>query len=184
MRFSSFPRAMPLVALMAALTTSSVQAHEQHAHVHGKMSMDVAIDAKSITISLDTPLDNLLGFERAPRTDAEKRRAQEAIAALNAANSIFAPDPAGGCTLGEVKLDSDALKLGQHAKTHQHGSDHAELQATVLFNCTQADRAQFIDVKLFDRFKRTKQIDVQVVSPNAQVKRTLKPTASRLSWSR
>jgi hypothetical protein len=58
--------------LFAAAPFLAAQAQQQHAHVHGQMKLDVAIDGPTVVIDMESPLDNIVGFERAPKTDAEK----------------------------------------------------------------------------------------------------------------
>jgi hypothetical protein len=62
----------PFVA-MAALA-GATPALAASPHEHGVARLDVAVDAGRVSFSLETPLDNLLGFERAPRTDAERAK--------------------------------------------------------------------------------------------------------------
>ena len=57
-------------ALALVLSTALVGAAQAAgAHQHGVAQLEVAVDGNSLTVTLDTPLDNLLGFERGPRTD-------------------------------------------------------------------------------------------------------------------
>ena len=99
-------------ALLAAAPFLSAHAQQQHAHVHGQLKLDVAIDGPTVVIDMDSPLDNIVGFERAPRTDAEKKTAEDAIAQLRAADKLFVIDPAANCKLGPVDLRSSVLGLG------------------------------------------------------------------------
>lgn len=162
-------------------SSSPAHAHGQ-AHAHGRATLDVAVEAQALSIQLSTPLDNLLGFERAPRTDAERRQAEAAVATLRAADRLFTIDPAAGCRLVSVELDSAALKLGS-PDPEDAASGHADLDARVTFSCTDATKATFVDVGLFS-FKRLQRLDVQVAAPGGQFKRTLKPSAARLSLGR
>ena len=73
------------------------------------------MDGTTLSIDFETPLDNLLGYERAPRTDAERRAADAAVAKLKAADTLFTIDPAAQCTLDSAALNSAALKLGKAA---------------------------------------------------------------------
>ena len=41
-------------------------------HVHGEGRLDVVIDRDQLTLSLELPLDAAVGFERAPRNEAER----------------------------------------------------------------------------------------------------------------
>ena len=176
-------------ALFAATPFLSAQAQQQHAHVHGQMKLDVAIDGPTVVIDMESPLDNIVGFERAPKTDAEKKTVADAIAQLRAADKLFAIDPAANCKLGPVDLRSGALGLGNPDPNEPVG--HADLDATFSFNCTNAAAAKFIDLNLFSAFKGLRQIDSQIASSQGQFKRQLKrPTGAqaaqpaRLSWGK
>lgn len=148
-------------------------------HVHGAATLDVALDAKRLTLALDTPLDGLLGFERAPRNDAERRAADQAVATLRA-GTPFVVDPAGGCRLASVELVSTALKLGAAPAAKDDG--HAELEAEFAFDCAQAPR--FVDVGLFKAFPRIQRLEVQAATPAGQRKLTLNRSATRIELAR
>jgi len=146
------------------------------AHVHGIAKLDVAVEATKITLQLESPLDNLLGFERAPRTDAERQQADAMVAKLKAADAMFRIDPAAQCTLAKVDLASSALKLGQPDPAEE---GHADIDGSFEFTCADAARAAFIDVGLFD-YKRLQRLEVQVAAPKGQFKRDLKRPAARI----
>ncbi len=175
-------------ALFAAAPFLSAQA-QQHAHVHGQLKLDVAVDGPTVVIDMESPLDNIVGFERAPKTDAEKKAVEDAVAVLRAADKLFVVDPAANCKLGPVDLRSGALGLGNPDPAEPVG--HADLDATFSFNCTNASAAKFIDVNLFGALKGLRQIDSQIASAQGQFKRQLKRPAGaqasqpvRLSWGK
>ncbi|MET0544464.1 MAG: DUF2796 domain-containing protein [Variovorax sp.] len=155
---------------------------QQPAHVHGVLKLDVAVDVQTVTIGIDSPLDNIVGFERAPRTDAERKAAQQAVAQLRAADKLFDIDAAAGCKLSQVDLEAPSLSLGQAATPSAQG--HAELEGSFIFECTRAVQTRFIDLALFDVFRNVRQIDVQIVTPEGQYQRTLKRPAKRLAWGK
>jgi hypothetical protein len=151
------------------------------AHEHGVARLDLAVDATRVTIELDTPLDNLLGFERAPRTDAERAKADAAVARLRDGAALFRIDGAAGCTLANVDLVSPPLQLG--AATAGSG-DHGDLVGTYQFNCKVAARAGFVEVGLFEAFPGFKRIELQVATPRGQLKATLRRPSSRVVLAR
>ncbi len=155
------------------------------AHEHGVAALDIAVEQARITLQLETPLDGLLGFERAPRTDAERKAADAAVAKLRAAASLFRIDPAAGCTLAGVELDSAALKLGLAATAPGAAKDgHADLDATVSFSCQAGHKAAYIDVELFSAFPRMARLEVQVAGASGQQKATLRRPAKRVQLQR
>ncbi|MDM0012760.1 DUF2796 domain-containing protein [Variovorax sp. J22P168] len=158
------------------------QAQAAAAHVHGQIRLDIAIEGPTVVITMETPLDSLIGFERAPRTDAEKQTVDQAVARLRNAGELFRIDPAANCKLGPVTLHSAALGLGKGEEGAAEG--HADLDASFAFNCTNTVAAKFIDVDLFDAFKGARQIEAQIAAPQGQFKRTLRRPATRLAWSK
>ena len=178
---SPWPRALLCAPLLAACALAA-HAQAQHAHVHGQLKLDVAVDVQTLTIAIDTPLDSIVGFERAPRTDAERKAVQQAVAQLRAADKLFAIDPSAGCKLGQVDLDAPALGLGQARPGEPAG--HADLEGSFTFECASAVQARFIDVGLFGAFRNARQIEVQIVTPDGQYQRTLKRPAGRLAWGK
>lgn len=174
-----------LPALLLPLA-SLAMAQQQHAHTHGRLALDVAIDSQAITLTMEAPLDNFLGFERAPQTDAERKSVAAMIARLNAADTLFIPDPRAECRLSKVTLESAVLGLGDSAKgdTAPAQDEHADIDVSIVFACAKATLARQIDVKLFDAFKGTRNIDAQVASGQGQFKRSLNKAAPRLTWGR
>lgn len=167
--------------LMAALlgACAAPAAAQGHAHVHGIATLDVAVESRKVSIHLDSPLDNFLGFERAPRTDAERQLADGVIARLKAADTMFRLDPAAGCKAAKVELASAALRLGTSG-AEDAAQGHADLDADFEFDCLDASKAAFLDVGLF-QFARLQRLQVQVVTPQAQFRHDLARPKSRIA---
>jgi hypothetical protein len=147
------------------------------AHVHGAVQLDVAVDGPTLTLTLEAPLDSVFGFERAPRTAAEKKTAQDALAALRASGPLFAPDPAAGCVFQSATADSEALQPGATA------GEHADLDATATFTCARPEQLRRIDLGgLLDRFPRIQRLQAQIVTAQGQFKQTLQRPARMLTW--
>lgn len=166
------------VALMlSALPVLAAQ--PAHAHVHGAVQLDVAVDGPTLTLTLEAPLDSVVGFERAPRTAAEKKTVQDALAALRAGGPLFTPDAAAGCVFKSASADSEALQPG--AKV----GEHADLDATAEFTCAKPALLRRIDLGgLLDRFPRIQRLQAQIVTGQGQFKQTLQRTTRVLTWGR
>ena len=167
-----------LAALALAGAASAAPAHE-----HGVARLDVAVDAGRVVLMLDTPLDNLLGFEHAPRNDAETRAAAEVVARLRDGAGLFRVDPAGGCKLTTVELKSAALGLGAAAGSAAK-EGHADLEGQFEFQCATGGRAGFVEVRLFEAFAGFKRIDLQVATPRGPMQATLRRPQPRVPLAR
>ena len=165
---------MNCLAFAAAPAWSAGKAHE-----HGALKLDVAIEGNKLTIAMEAPLDNLLGFERAPRTDAERKAAAEVLARLRSpiqGKALFSADAAAQCTLSKADVQAPVLEPGVNPAPKD---EHADLDASYEFSCAQPAELRSLDVGLFDAYKRIQRIDVQVAGPKSQSKVTLKrPTRS------
>ena len=156
------------------------------AHQHGVLELDIAVEARKLSLQMSSPLDNLVGFERAPRSDAERKRVDAALATLRGP-ALFAIDPSAGCKLAQVELSSAVLKLGTAGPAKQGratDSEHADVDAMFEYECQDATRAAFVDVLLFEAFPGMKQINVQVAAATGQLKRTLTRPARRVLLTR
>jgi hypothetical protein len=152
-------------------------------HEHGVARLDVAVEGQRIVLQLETPLDNLVGYEHAPRNDAERQRADAVVAQLKAADQLFTIDGAAQCKLAKVTLQSAALGLDA-AAAPAAADEHADLDGTYEFECRNAGRAGFVDVALFDAFPRLARIDVQAIAPKGQLRATLRRPSRRIALVR
>jgi len=151
------------------------------AHEHGVARVDVGVEAGRVLVWLEIPLDSLIGFERAPRTDAEREKAAAAVKQLRDGAALFRIDGQAGCELAKVDLKSPHLGLGTGAPA---AGDHAELEGSYEFKCKAGARAGFVEVGLFDAFAQLKRLELQVSTPKGQIKATLRRPASRVQLAR
>lgn len=163
------------------LLTTALPAFAGKAHEHGVARLDLAVEERRIVFALQMPLDDLLGFERAPRTDAERRAADAAVAKLRDAGALLQPDPAAGCRLTAADLQSGALGLGGAAPSKD---GHDDLDATFEFSCTDARRAGFVETALFAAFPRLQRVEVQVAGARGQSKAVLRRPNGRIPLAR
>jgi len=167
------------IALSAiCLTPSLALAHEPGAHVHGVGNLQIAVDANTLTLNLESPLDNLLGFEHLPHTDKQKAAVRAMADRLNQPATLFLPTPAAQCKPVSTKLDSLVLTPAKKAD----GDGHADLDGEFVFHCEHPQALRDMEVKLFEAFPHMKQLDVQVVSAHSQVAAKLSPKQQRIVW--
>ena len=171
-------RLLAAAALWVALAAPLASLAQGHTHVHGVATLDIAVEPRRIIVLFATPLDNLVGFERAPRTEAERQRADDAVARLKAGDQMFRFDPTAQCKLAKVDLSSAALKLGSPDPAPAKG-EHADVEASYEFACADAGKAGYVDVGLFG-FNQLKRVQVQLALPGGQFKRELKRPAQRV----
>lgn len=170
-------RARAGLGLLALLTAAgAAQAHKPHEH--GVVKLDVALDGGELTLVVEMPLDSLVGFERAPRTDAERQAAVAALARMRDGAALFRLDAAARCSLRSATVEAPVLEAAPGATGPAGG--HADLEAVYVFACAEPSRLAALDVRLFEAFRRVDRIDVQAALPGVQRKATLRRAASVL----
>lgn len=167
--------------LAAGLAWAAPVQAQGHAHSHGRLALDVAVDAKLVTVVLAAPLHDLLGFERAPRSVAERGRVTALVEQLKAADKLFVLEPAAGCQLGEVQIASAVLGLGAvpAPAKGEPAPEHGDLDLSAQFHCARP--ARFVDITLFNAFSRVRTVDVQLATAKGQSRTSLRKAASRLA---
>ena len=178
--------------LIALLVFAPWLAMAEGPHQHGAARLEVVTDGTTLTVTLDSPLDNLVGFERGPRTAAERSAVQAMATALHGGATLLQPTPAAGCTLRGVALASDVIDPALLAKGAPLASGpgrppaaggHADLQATFSFDCRTPAALKGVALGgLFQAFARLRQLDAVVVAPGVQ--RSFKPTLAKpaIQW--
>ena len=188
-----FMGSVVLIAMISLGVMPMSKAYEPGTHIHGMATLEIAIDGAVVQINLDSPLDNLLGFERAPRNEKERQSVKAMALRLYQADTLFIFTPAAQCRLESTRLESavlapsllapasDSGKSGDIAKADTSGV-HAELAATWHFQCAVPQALQGVEVHLFQKFSSLKRIDAAVVGPKGQSSAKLSPKSTRLKW--
>lgn len=177
------------IACAAACGAAAVaRAGEPHAHVHGIAQMQISVEGNRLDLLLETPLDNVLGFEHAPGTEAQRAAVKAMAARLRRTEGLLVPSPAAKCRLSKVTLASaalppDLLGEGPHAAQPTPDPDgHADLDASYTWICDAPERLDGLEVGLIAAFGHMRQLNVQVVSPRGQSATQLSGNKRRVGW--
>lgn len=175
-----------LLPLLATLFIAA-PAHAAKGHSHGFAELEVSVDGDVLSLALESPLDNLLGFERIPQYEKDFAKVREVAAVLRAGDKLFVPTAAAACTLLGVTLSADAISpelLGEKAAPAAARTDHehADLDASYRFKCAKPAELKNVEVQLFDSFKRIRFINAQLVAGKTQRAARLSAKSRSLAW--
>lgn len=146
------------------------------AHRHGDGQLFVSIDGARLIVRLESPLDNLLGFERAPRTPAERAAADRLRQHLSAGEGLFQPSAAAGCQLTHASIEAPVLE-GRAAE-----GGHADLAAEWHYTCRAPQHLTGLRVLLFRDYRRLTRLQAAVVGPRGQRAQRLTARMPDLAW--
>lgn len=167
---------MKLPYLLAALTLA-FPAWAAEKHVHGAGRIDVAIEAGKIEVELELPLDTLVGFERAPRSEKERAALEAAAATLRDGAGLFLPAAGAACKLTETTV---SMPFAGETPAASHG--HADADARYVFECVNAGGTGSLETALFRKFPRLYRLELQRVGPKGQAGGRLTPKAPVVRW--
>ncbi len=176
-RLSTLPLLLLSLACLPAMAADD--AHDHHgnhpAHVHGVGKLDVALEGNTLTLHLDTPLINLVGFEHAANSGKDKDTVRAAAKTLREVGRIFVTDAAAQCKPAEIQLESAVLApelLGEKTPASAQdaaGDGHADLDGDFTLVCASPGALNTVDVSgLFAAFPGFQRIDVQLATPKKQ----------------
>ncbi|WP_437882434.1 DUF2796 domain-containing protein [Pseudomonas sp. LRF_L74] len=184
--------ALPFALLPLAAAQAHEHDHEEHGslgkHEHGVASLNVALDGRTLEIELQSPAMNIVGFEHAATSDADKASAAAAKARLQKPLELFALS-AAACTIQENQVksplfgDKAEAHEHEHADEHEHAHEHADVDADYAFTCDKADALKTLDLSAFFlQFPATEKINVQLIGPSGQKGAQLTKTEPRLAF--
>lgn len=173
------------------------EARQLGAHVHGAAQLLVARDHDHVTVILDSPSINVVGFEHYAQTDADREALHVAEELLSNPVNVFGLTAAAQCGLESVHIQSEQLAemRGEaadqdhghddhghddhghddhghddhgHGHDHADGSMHSEFNVQYEFHCDAPDQLAGLQVNAFDTFTGFETVDVQWILDGVQ----------------
>ncbi|MCL4757791.1 MAG: DUF2796 domain-containing protein [Rhodocyclaceae bacterium] len=159
------------------------------AHEHGVAELRIALDGRSLLVEFESPLDNLVGFEHAPRTIGQRKALQEAEARIGEPAGLFRLPQAAACVAREVEVaspfsDADPDE-GTHDHEHRYGhregddSGHADVHAAYRFECANPDALDAVELELLRVFPGIRSLRVHSATPRGQSSLRFGPDRAR-----
>lgn len=142
-----------------------------HEHGHGKVNM--VIEGKVLSIELEVPGADIVGFEHEAKSKTDKAKVDNGIKDLKNASIVFAIPAAAGCKLGKSDVEI----------RREEGEDHNEFYATYEFECSNMTKLSTIDFVFFKRFKNSEELETSVVTTKGSKKFEATPKKSKISLS-
>lgn len=117
------------LSLVALATTAQAETERQlGAHEHGAAQLTLAAENQTLVVGLDTPAFNLVGFEQAPASDAQRDQVESALTTLARADAVLDLPAAAQCTLVTHAVGADHWEGIEAHEDHEdeYHDDHAE----------------------------------------------------------
>ncbi|XKH01848.1 DUF2796 domain-containing protein [Marinobacter nauticus] len=159
-QFSAFLLALTL----GASATMSLAANNPDSHQHGHARLQMAIEGERIDLFLTSPAANLVGFEQAPATEAQREKVRTVRAWARQTPMVTSADRP--CTVTDVSVHATWPHRG--AKHTHENEGHADLEINQSLNCPGLSESTELETTLMAQFPLLKQVEVQWVGPQGQ----------------
>ena len=178
--------------------TEGSEIRSAESHTHGDASLAIVLEETVITVELDTPLYNLLGFEHEADTAAQKATVLKAETVLSKGSSLFIFNSEAGCS---ILHDTISVELGHHEDEGEHigheddhhddhkeegtnDESHKDVVLQYAYNCLQPKSLKDVTINLFEHFENFAELDLVYLGPNTQKQMKLSAAKPRMDLTR
>jgi hypothetical protein len=186
------------IALLAtAMAAAPAAAEEKHRelgpHVHGHGTLNIAVEGSRVSMELEVPGMDIVGFEHSATTAEQKATVDKANALLAEPLSLFKVPASAGCRVAEAKVaiepeheheheDADedhaaassgtegAEPANEEHEEHEHEGHegHNQFHVTYALDCAKPANLTSIAFDYFKSFAGAHDLTVNVVTAKAQ----------------
>ncbi len=142
----------------------------QGKHVHGIVTLNLALEGGLLSAQIETPAIHVLGFESVPKTPEQKAATATADNWLRSGRNILAVPRNAGCRL--EKVDYQAPKLGP---------GHADYRARFDYRCSNPAALVWTEFSALDKLQEVEKVEVNLITASAQRQITLQSGARRIT---
>ncbi len=144
--------------LLILLAAGPASAQGSKAHMHGLATVSVAIDKNLLLIGAEIPAEALFGFERRPKTEAEKKTVEDVTKTLkDRVEELFVLPADLGCKVTNVMLKNSLAE-----------DEHADVDVDYTFSCEKTAAGSSLKLGLLKAFPKIKKVKIQILSDATQ----------------
>jgi hypothetical protein len=171
------------LAYLAASPTLAQQTRQLGPHLHGEGHLSIAVEGRTLQMELQAPGADIVGFESAPTTPAQRAAIAAATATLSDPIALFGIPAAAACTPGKVQVsvveeeeDEDAqapsataapglaAPAPAPARPTPAPSKHTEFRVSYELTCGNLPAITGLNFAYFAKFRNAMELRVDLVT--------------------
>jgi hypothetical protein len=155
---------------------------ELGAHEHGRGTLNIAVEGNRLSMELEVPGADIVGFEHAPSTPKQKAAVEAAKKRLAAPQTLFKLPASAGCVLDSSQVAIEAEDHDHDAKEHEPKSadgapkkadeheehEHSQFHVQYAFTCKAPANLTSIEFGYFAAFAGAQKLEVNLISAKGQ----------------
>jgi Protein of unknown function (DUF2796) len=174
-----------------AVFPAAAQTHrELGPHEHGRGTLNIAVEGNKVSMELEVPGMDIVGFEHGAKTRKDKTTLEKAKQKLSAPLSLFKLPASAGCRVTEAKVEVETgehdhaakqEKKGEASKSSEKEQHHSEFHNAYSLECSSPASITGIEFGYFNAFPGAEKLEVNVITPKGQNKFEVTRTRPNLS---
>nr|WP_297398075.1 DUF2796 domain-containing protein [uncultured Marinobacter sp.] len=165
------PSHLALTLLLLTPSASLLAADALASHEHGHGTLQLAVSGNQVELLLRSPAYNLLGFEHAASTEAERQIRDRVMTWLTQTPLVNTPDQA--CEIHTSKSHQDNGKASHnHQDEGEHhdesGAGHSDIEISQTLTCQGLGDDPELGTPLPERFPELEHLDIEWLSAAGQ----------------
>ena len=125
-------------------------------HEHGVSTLKIAFENQSLEMELESPANDIVGFEHAPENKSQKSAIEKALSLLKSKPGIFRTPPTANCKINNVSGEFEVEK------------DHAGFHVIWKIKCLNPEKLKYLETTFFQNFSKAQEIEVEIISASGQ----------------
>lgn len=172
------------LAIVAQVSPTAAQHRELGAHEHGRGTLNIALEGTRLSMELEVPGVDIVGFEHPAKSGKDKAVVGSAKKRLSMPLSLFKFPASAGCVVKEASAElenedhdhdkdakakdgkQDADKGTAGAAEHEHSQFHAQY----TLECRTPANITAIEFDYFRAFAGAQKLEVNLITPKGQTK--------------
>jgi len=171
---------LSLIAILAASPALAQETRQLDAHEHGVGALNIAIDGTTVAMEFHAPGADIVGFEYAAESEADRAKVDAAVAILATPLDLFKLPSAAECSVTQASAeleseedhddhedhDGDADEHEEHDDHDEHADEagHTEFHAEYTLTCANPESLTSITFGYFDAFANARELEVQIIT--------------------
>lgn len=165
------------------------------AHRHDSATLQITVEGGRMTIELESPAVNVIGFEHEPFTMEERAAAQSASTWLQQRHGLFQMPEEAACRVTASLLeppdwtkwrreqrerDAVTREVFEDSDLQTAPPGHADYRARYQIDCEHPEQLKWLEVLMLDRFRGPVRVDAEVVTPTGQKRHAVSKETNRV----
>ena len=129
-------------------------------HEHGVSTLKIAIEGQNMEMELESPANDIVGFEHAPENNKQKADIEHALSLLRKTTGVFIPSSKANCKTNENSAEFE-IEEG-------HSETHSGFHTTWKMTCSNPNQLTNLETTFFKLFPKAEEIEVEIISASGQ----------------